>query len=182
MWGWDRKICPEDHRLASRGLLSDDKRWSPGTDFLSHSHMNNRFFFLLTTKHLILYWNSVKKASRIFCIRWDAEKWGHFYITKTSWNGVRTRCCSLFFFLSHGLARSCVWEISILHYHLTAFLQGQSQISHSVKKGIQGTNILCRSNSKAPSKVYHHLLTSLKVNDVTKLTLHGGVVNMNLLS
>ena len=26
-WSWDRKIRPEDHRLASRGLPSDDKRW-----------------------------------------------------------------------------------------------------------------------------------------------------------
>ena len=24
VWGWDRKICPEDHRLASQGLPSDD--------------------------------------------------------------------------------------------------------------------------------------------------------------
>ena len=30
---WDRNIRPEDHRLASRGLTSDDKRWSRGTDF-----------------------------------------------------------------------------------------------------------------------------------------------------
>ena len=35
------------------------------------------------------------------------------------------------------------------------------------KKGIQNTNILCLSNSKAPSKVKPHLLTSCKVN-VTK--------------
>ena len=27
------KICPEDHRLASRGLPSDDKWSSRGTDF-----------------------------------------------------------------------------------------------------------------------------------------------------
>ena len=33
VWGWFRKIRPEDHRLASRGLPSDDKRWSRGTDF-----------------------------------------------------------------------------------------------------------------------------------------------------
>ena len=33
MWVLDRKICPEDRRLASRGLPSDDKRWSRGTDF-----------------------------------------------------------------------------------------------------------------------------------------------------
>ena len=31
--GLDRKIHPEDRRLASRGLLSDDKRWSRGTEF-----------------------------------------------------------------------------------------------------------------------------------------------------
>ena len=34
-WVWARasKFCPEDHRLASRGLQSNDKRWSRGTDF-----------------------------------------------------------------------------------------------------------------------------------------------------
>ena len=32
-WGWDRKFRPEDHRLASRGLPSDVKRWLLGTDF-----------------------------------------------------------------------------------------------------------------------------------------------------
>ena len=30
VWGWDRKIHPEDHRLASQGLPSDDKQWSEG--------------------------------------------------------------------------------------------------------------------------------------------------------
>ena len=33
--GWDRKIRPEDHRLASRDLPSDD---SEGPVFLSHPH------------------------------------------------------------------------------------------------------------------------------------------------
>ena len=33
VWGQYRKICPEGRRLASRGLPSDDKRWSSGTDF-----------------------------------------------------------------------------------------------------------------------------------------------------
>ena len=32
MWGWNRKIRPDDHRWASRGLPSDDKRCSRGTD------------------------------------------------------------------------------------------------------------------------------------------------------
>ena len=33
VWGWDRKICPEDHCLASRGLPSDDKQWWWETNF-----------------------------------------------------------------------------------------------------------------------------------------------------
>ena len=33
VWGWDRKIRLEDHSLASRGLPSDVKWWSWGTDF-----------------------------------------------------------------------------------------------------------------------------------------------------
>ena len=33
VWGWDRKIRPEDQRLASRGLPSDDKRWSRRMNF-----------------------------------------------------------------------------------------------------------------------------------------------------
>ena len=35
-----------------------------GRIFLSHPHMNNGFFFLLTTKFRILYWKNMKKASR----------------------------------------------------------------------------------------------------------------------
>ena len=61
MWGWDKGICPEDHRLASRGLPSDDKRWSRGTEFLFHPHTNNGFLFLLTTKYRISYWKSMKR-------------------------------------------------------------------------------------------------------------------------
>ena len=33
VWGWDRKIRPEDHRLASRRLPRDDNRWARGMDF-----------------------------------------------------------------------------------------------------------------------------------------------------
>ena len=36
MWGWDRKICPEDHRFASQGLLNDDKWSSLGTIRIHH--------------------------------------------------------------------------------------------------------------------------------------------------
>ena len=41
---------PEDHRLASRGLLSDDKRWSRGTDFFYPTL--TRIIVLLTTVFL----------------------------------------------------------------------------------------------------------------------------------
>ena len=50
-----KKIRSEDHRLASRGLPSDDKRWSWGTDFLSYLHMKYGFFFLLTTFSIWLF-------------------------------------------------------------------------------------------------------------------------------
>ena len=33
VWGLDRKIRLKDRHLASRGLPSDDKLWSRGTDF-----------------------------------------------------------------------------------------------------------------------------------------------------
>ena len=44
--GW--KIRLDDHRLASRGLPIDAKRLSQGTDFLSHSHTDYGFVFLLS--------------------------------------------------------------------------------------------------------------------------------------
>ena len=47
--------------------------------FLSHPHMNNGFFFLLTTKYLILYWKNLKKAPRKSWICWDATWWCHCY-------------------------------------------------------------------------------------------------------
>ena len=33
VWQYDLKIHPEDHRMASRGLPTDDKRWSREADF-----------------------------------------------------------------------------------------------------------------------------------------------------
>ena len=53
MLGWDRKIRPEDHRLASRVMIIGDRE---GRIFLSHPHTHDDNFFLLTTKmpHFIL--------------------------------------------------------------------------------------------------------------------------------
>ena len=74
---------------------------------------------------------------------------------------------------------------------MTAFLHGQSKIflkySFFPKKGIQRTNILRLSNSKAQSKVKRHLLTSLKldvikVNDITKREPHDGNGNATLMA
>ena len=51
VWGWDRKIRPEDHRLASRGLPSDDNQWSGRTDFsIPPSHS---WWILFLAHHLI---------------------------------------------------------------------------------------------------------------------------------
>ena len=43
VWGFDRKIRLDDHRLASLGLPSDDKRWSRERIFLSRPYTNNVF-------------------------------------------------------------------------------------------------------------------------------------------
>ena len=51
-----------DHLLASRCLLSDDKRDCEGQIFRPHPHTNNGFFFLLTIKF------SIKKNSQKFSI------------------------------------------------------------------------------------------------------------------
>ena len=105
MWGWDRKTHLEDHRLASRGLQSDDSRWSRGTDFLPHPHTNNRFFFLLTTKYHILFLINMKKASKIPEI---TGKWRHFNIVMTSQINVRL----FVLYLSLGLVWVCEIELS----------------------------------------------------------------------
>ena len=50
--GWDRKIHPEDHRLASQGLSSDDKVIA--TDgFFYLTLTNNDFFSLLSTHDIV---------------------------------------------------------------------------------------------------------------------------------
>ena len=62
--GWDRKIRPNDHRLASRGMRMTTNSDRDGRIFLSHPHTNNGLFFLFTTKYLILHWKNVKRASK----------------------------------------------------------------------------------------------------------------------
>ena len=52
VWGWERKICPNDHCSALQGFSSDNKQWSWGTDFLSYSHTKYGFLILLTIEFL----------------------------------------------------------------------------------------------------------------------------------
>ena len=63
---------------------------------------------------------------------------------------------------------------------MTAFLGGQIKYSFFPKKGIQRTNILRLSNLKALSKVKHHLVISLKVNDITTLGSRDNIGNVTL--
>ena len=77
VWGWDRKIRPKDHRLASRGLPNDDNRWSRGTDFSIPS--SHELWILFLAHHLIP--QSYFKTSRKPWIRWDAAWWRHCNIT-----------------------------------------------------------------------------------------------------
>ena len=43
------------------------------------------------------------------------------------------------------------------------------RLKYFFQKGIQRTNLLRQSKSKAPSKVKHHFMTSMKVNHLTTL-------------
>ena len=57
--GGIEKICPKDQHLASRGLPSDNKRWSR----VSHPRPNNGLFFLLAIlKHSAFRSLCLKKA------------------------------------------------------------------------------------------------------------------------
>ena len=65
----EEKIRIEKQTLASRGLLSNDKRWSRGTYFLSHPFTNTGFF-LLTIKfnfvgHILKLLYMVRYSSRM---------------------------------------------------------------------------------------------------------------------
>ena len=59
---------------------------------------------------------------------------------------------------------------------------GGVKYSFFPEKGIQRTNILRLSNSKAQSKVKHHLLRSYKVNDITKHAPHDDNGNVTLMA
>ena len=50
---WHHEACPV--------MTNSD---CDGQNFLSHPHTNNGFFFLLTTKYLILYWKKHEKRLR----------------------------------------------------------------------------------------------------------------------
>ena len=73
-----KKICPEDRRLASQGLPSDDKGDPGGRIFLSYPHTNNGFFSLLTT--VFLSENKLQQEVP----ECNFTRWRHFNITMTS--------------------------------------------------------------------------------------------------
>ena len=64
-----------------------------GRIFLSHPHMNNGFFFLLTTKYHILYWKYMKRLPENPEF---AEMRHGDIIAKMSWIDVRPSCDCLF--------------------------------------------------------------------------------------
>ena len=49
------------HHEACRVMTLGDRE---GRIFLSNPHTDNGFFFLLTTKYIILYWKNMKKTAR----------------------------------------------------------------------------------------------------------------------
>ena len=51
--GWIEKISPEDHRLESQGLPSDDNIDHEGWIFRSHPQTNNGFFSCSSLKTAI---------------------------------------------------------------------------------------------------------------------------------
>ena len=71
-------------------------------------------------------------------------------------------------------------HVSILHDHVTASYMGR--VNFFLKKGIQRNYILRLGNSKAPGKVKRHLLTSYKVNGVTKRAPRDDNDNVTLMA
>ena len=86
--GLDRKICPEDHRLASRGLSSDAKLWYQGRDFSIPPSHNNWIIFLAHHWLFIL-----KYASQSPWIRWYAISHDDVTLPK-HWRHLTTMCAS----------------------------------------------------------------------------------------
>ena len=83
-----------------------------GQIFLSDPHTTNGFFFMLTTKYLILYWKYMNKTSNKSWLRWDVTWWGNCNITMTSRIDVRQSCGrrSAVRFLSFTRAGTAIWE------------------------------------------------------------------------
>ena len=66
---WDRKIHPEDHLLASRGLPRDDKWWSRRTDFSIPS--SHKYWIIFLAHNWIQHFFYLKKRAPISSlIRW----------------------------------------------------------------------------------------------------------------
>ena len=98
------------HQEACRVMTNGDRE---GRIFLSHSQTNNEFFFLLTTKYLILNCKNMKKTSRESWICWDALWWCHY-----NYNDVMDRRAAsvrLFVFVFSPRAGTGLWERIILH-------------------------------------------------------------------
>ena len=76
------RICPEDRRLASWGLPSDDKRWYRGTDFsILTSHKQ---WILFLAHHCFLLKNKLPEVSEYAKIAYSFAWWRHFNITWVS--------------------------------------------------------------------------------------------------
>ena len=77
------------HHEAWRVMKNSDHE---GQIFLSNPHTNNGFFFLLTTKYLILYWKNIKKTSTKPWMCGDATWWRNFNILMTPQSDMRPAC------------------------------------------------------------------------------------------
>ena len=78
----DRKLCHEEHRLASRALPSDDKRWSWGMDFSIPSSHN---WLTIHGHHWIpIFFEKINSKKCLNALRCDITRWRHFDITMTS--------------------------------------------------------------------------------------------------
>ena len=107
VWGRDRIICPEDHRLASQGLPSDDKRWSWGTDFSVPTSQEKWFFFLVP---LNTSFNIRKTWKRLPGNPTRTEMWHGDVILTVQWR--HGWLATVHFYLTRGLVRICEKELS----------------------------------------------------------------------
>ena len=83
VWGLDRKICPEDRHLASRGLPSYDKRWFRGTDFsILPSH---EYWILFLARHNFFYLK-ISFQKSLNTLRYNFTLCRHFNRTMTSFD------------------------------------------------------------------------------------------------